>query len=161
MDGELTLRSAVADDDAFQYALYASTRAEELALTGWSDAQKEEFTRMQFAAQTSHYRIHYPDAVWNIILHDGVRAGRLIVDRREGEIGIIDISLVPEFRGRGIGTRMLRNLFGRAWEERRIVSIHVEKFNPARRLYDRLGFRLVEDKGVYLLLHWEPGDPVT
>jgi len=160
MDGEITLRAAIADDEAFQCALYASTRADELALTDWADAQKEEFVRMQFGAQTCHYRTHYPEAVWNIILHDGTPAGRLIVVRWEREIRIVDISLMPAFRGRGAGTRILLDLCGQARAERRLVSIHVEKFNPALRLYERLGFRIVEDKGVYLLLHWQDGDPV-
>ncbi|MDR3406770.1 MAG: GNAT family N-acetyltransferase [Chthoniobacter sp.] len=149
------LREAGADDRDFLCRVYASTRAEELALTDWSEEQKAEFCRMQFTAQDAHYREHYPTAQFSVIERDGVPAGRLFVDRWTKEIRIMDIALLPEHRNVGTGTQFLRALMEEARAAGKTLSIHVEKFNPALRLYDRLGFRPREDKGVYLLMEWK------
>ena len=153
-EARVTLRAAEPADEPLLCAVYASTRAEELALTDWSEERKAEFCQQQFAAQDAHYRQHYPSAQYSIIERDGVAAGRLFVDRWEKEIRIMDIALLPEHRGAGIGTRLLRELQEEARAAGRALSIHVEKFNPALRLYERLGFRAIEDKGVYLLMEW-------
>lgn len=105
---------------------------------------------MQFEAQHRHYHQYYPGSSFDIIECAGEPVGRLYVDRAEKEIRIIDISLLPESRGLGIGTRFLLGLQKEAREAGKTLSIHVEKFNPALRLYQRLGFKPVEDKGVYL-----------
>jgi ribosomal protein S18 acetylase RimI-like enzyme len=132
--------------------VYASTRAEELAAVPWEDATKEAFLRMQFSAQDVYYREQMPDASYQVVLVDGERAGRLYVDRREDEIRIVDIAFLPEHRGQGLGTTLLRALLTEADEAGKRVTIHVERFNPARRLYDRLGFVQVKEEGIYLLL---------
>ena len=136
--------------------VYASTRAEELAVVPWDAATKDAFVRMQFAAQDSFYRQHFPDATYDVVVVNGVPAGRLYVDRREAEIRIIDIALLPEHRGHGIGTALLTPILDEADRTGKTVSIHVERDNPARRLYDRLGFVEVEEQGVYLLLERWP-----
>ena len=146
-----------AEDGPFLEAVYASTRAEELAMVPWAAEQKSAFCRMQFTAQTEHYRQHYPTAAYFVIEHDGVGLGRLYVDRWEKEIRIMDITLLPGHRGAGNGTRLLRVLQEEARAAGKTLGIHVEKFNPALRLYERLGFRAKEDKGVYLLMEWRVG----
>ncbi len=138
----------------FLAAVYASTRAEELAVTGWSDEDKAVFCRRQFDAQAAHYRENYPGASFQVIERDGVSIGRLYVARWEKEIRIVDIALLPEHRGTGIGTKLLRELQEEARSVGKSLTIHVERFNPALRLYERLGFKQVEDKGVYLLMSW-------
>ena len=151
----LRLRTVTPEDEQFLRAVYASTRAEELAQVPWSDGQKRAFTDMQFAAQDADYRRNYPEAQYSIIEVQGVPAGRLYVGRGSKEIRIIDIALLPEHRRAGIGTSLLRALQDEAHATGKTLSIHVEKFNPARSLYHRLGFRQIEDKGVYLLLEWK------
>lgn len=150
----ISLRPITPEDESFLASLYASTRADELAQTNWSDEQKAMFCRMQFNAQTADYQKNYPDASFQIIERDGVAAGRLLVLRSDEKIHVIDIALLPAHRGAGIGTKFLRELQEEARAAGKKVSIYVERFNPARRLYDRLGFQQVEEKGVYLLLHW-------
>ncbi|HEY8991809.1 MAG TPA: GNAT family N-acetyltransferase [Luteolibacter sp.] len=142
------------EDGEFLARLYASTREEELEPTGWSDEQKRLFCRMQFDAQAAHYREHYPAAEYSVIECDGVAGGRLYVNRGAKEIRIMDLALLPEWRGKGIGSRLLRELQEETAAGGMRLSIHVEKFNPALRLYERLGFQLAEDRGVYLLLSW-------
>ena len=150
----IVLRPITPEDDSFLASLYASTRAEELAVTGWSDEQKAGFCRLQFDAQTAHYRANYPGALFQVIERSGESLGRLYVAHWEKEIRIIDIALLPEHRGTGIGTKLLVELQNEARTIAKKLSIHVERFNPALRLYQRLGFQQVEDKGVYLLLEW-------
>ena len=137
--------------------LYATTRADEMAMvTDWSDEQKEAFVRMQFQAQHAWYQEHYGDAQFDVVLIDGVPAGRLYVHRRAKEIRLVDISLMPELRGRGIGGALLRELMAEAEAAGKPLTIHVEKFNPAMRLYLRLGFKPIEDRGPYDLMEWKP-----
>jgi ribosomal protein S18 acetylase RimI-like enzyme len=153
---ELALRPVGDADRAFLAQLYASTRAEELAILPWTDEQKAQFLAQQFEAQDTHYRAHYDGATFDVIEVDGLSAGRLYVHRGPREIRIVDISLTPAFRGRGLGTSLLRELIAEADAGGRILSIHVEARNPARRLYERLGFRPVGEAGVYLLMERVP-----
>jgi GNAT superfamily N-acetyltransferase len=150
----LRLRPVTPEDESFLARLYASTRAGELAVTGWSDEEKAIFCRMQFIAQTAHYRENYPGASFQVIERGGVQAGRLYVARWEKEIRIVDITLLPEHRGGGLGTKLLKELKEEAKGAGKKLSIHVERLNPAMLLYQRLGFQQVEDKGVYLLMEW-------
>jgi GNAT superfamily N-acetyltransferase len=153
-DPSLRLRSITPKDTSFLARVYASTRWEELAPTGWSDEEKVVFCRRQFNAQSAHYREHYPDAAFAIVEKDGHGIGRLYVARWEKEIRIVDISLLPESRGAGLGTKLLRDLQDEARSAGKSLTIHVERFNRALALYQRLGFEQVEDKGVYLLMRW-------
>ena len=136
--------------------MYASTRQEELAQTGWSEAQKETFLRQQFEAQSRYYWEYYPGASFDVILADRHPIGRFYVARWPEEIRIVDIAMLPEFRGAGIGTTLLRDLISESEAPAKPLSIHVERFNPALRLYWQLGFREVSDKGVYLLMERAP-----
>ena len=150
------LRPARAEDRDFLLRVYASTREEELRLVDWSDEQKAAFVQQQFESQDAYYREHYDPATFDVIEVDGEPIGRLYVARWEDEIRIMDIALVPEYRGRGTGTVLLRDLLDEGARTGKRVSIHVERDNPALRLYERLGFAPVEDRGVYLLLEAAP-----
>ena len=153
----VTLRPIREEDLEFLLRLYATTRADEMAMvTDWTDEQKEGFVRMQFQAQHAWYQEHYGDAQFDVVLIDGVPAGRLYVHRRAAEIRLVDISLVPELRGRGIGSDLLRELMAEAEAAGKPLTIHVEKYNPAMRLYLRLGFKPIEDRGPYDLMEWKP-----
>ncbi len=150
----VALRSVRAGDEAFLLRVFASTRERELALVPWDDAAKEAFVRMQFTAQDTDYRRNYPDATFDVVLVDGAPAGRLYVDRREREIGIVDVALLPGFRGRGIGTALLGSVLDEGQRSGRAVQIHVERANPAQRLYRRLGFEFAADGEIYVLMRW-------
>jgi ribosomal protein S18 acetylase RimI-like enzyme len=151
---EVDLRPIGPGDRAHLLAVYGSTRAEELAPLGWSDEQQAAFVESQFSAQDAYYREYYPTATFDVVLADGWLAGRLYVDRWPEEIRIVDVTLLPSWRGRGIGTRLLRQLQGEAAAGDRRLSVHVEVVNPARRLYERVGFRVVADRGLHLLMEW-------
>ena len=150
-----SLRPAQPDDLDFLREVYASTRAEELAQTPWSDEQKQAFVRMQFNAQHTWYHDQFSEAAYQIIELDDVPVGRLYTDRRADEIRVIDIALLPAWRNRGIGSQYLKDIQQQAQRDGLAVRIHVEMFNPARHLYDRLGFKPVQEDGIYLLMEWK------
>jgi ribosomal protein S18 acetylase RimI-like enzyme len=150
----ISLRPITAEDDSFLARVYASSRAEELAMTGWPEKLKADFCRRQFDAQSAYYAANYPNGSFQIIERDGWPAGRLYVDHRVKEIRIVDITLLPEFRRSGVGTKLLHDLQEEARTARKSLTIHVERFNRALSLYQRLGFQQIEDKGVYLLMRW-------
>lgn len=141
-------------DLPFLERVYGATRAEELAPLGWPEQRKNAFVSMQFQAQHAHYQRHYPDADWLVIERAGVGLGRLYVERWPSQHRIIDVAFLPEHRGRGLGSALLRDLQDEAARAGKAVSIHVEKLNPAMYLYERLGFVRDEDKGVYDLMRW-------
>ncbi len=152
----LTLRPVRGSDDGLLRRVYASTRAEELAAVPWSDAEKDAFLRHQFDAQDAYYREHYVGATYDLIELDGDPVGRLYLARWDDEIRIMDIALLPEHRGRGIGTQILRGLLEEGMLTKKRVSIHVEMHNPALRLYERLGFVQAAVNGVYVRLDASP-----
>jgi ribosomal protein S18 acetylase RimI-like enzyme len=150
-----TLRSVRPEEDALQRAVYASTRAQELASTGWPSAFCEAFIDVQHRAQQSHYRQHFPQALNQFILVGADVAGRLWTDLRPDALHILDITLLPEFRNQGLGTRCLIDLQQRAQDIGRTLSIQVELHNPARQLYERLGFSPRGDaQGMHQCMAW-------
>lgn len=154
-----SLRPAGPDDREFLARVYASTRAEEMALVAWDGAQKAAFVESQFAAQDRHYREHFADASFDVLVVGGEPVGRLTVARWPAEIRIVDVALLAEFRGRGTGTAVLRSLLAEGEASGRPVTIHVEKYNRALALYARLGFAPAADRGAHLFMRWLPPSP--
>ena len=150
MDGE-------SNDLPFLRELYASTRREELAPAGWPKEQVENFLSQQFQAQHVHYQEHYADADFDVVLSSqGEPIGRLYLIEWEKEFRIVDIALLPEHRRKGIGGAILKEIIERAFAVGKAVSIHVEQYNPAMHLYERLGFEMIDESGVYHLMELKP-----
>ena len=154
----VTLRTANPDDEAFLHELYCSTRSEEISGWGWDASQQQAFLRLQFIAQRQHYEMAYEGADHKIVLLEDRPAGRILVFRSEQEYVLVDIALLPDQRGGGIGTALILKLLDEAKHAGKGVSLHVEKHNRARKLYQRLGFETVGDSGVYFKMEWRP-DP--
>lgn len=149
---EITLRPVGESDQEFLCRVFASTRLVELAFVDWDDAMKDAFIRQQFAAQHRQYTTSYPDASFAVVLVDDEPAGRLYVARLPEEVRVIDIALLPEFRGRGVGTALMDDVLAEAATRGVAVTLHVHRDNPARRWYLQLGFTLAEDRDPYLFL---------
>ncbi|HQQ77517.1 MAG TPA: GNAT family N-acetyltransferase [Thermoanaerobaculia bacterium] len=152
----IALRPIRPEDRDLLCRIYGSTRTEELAPVPWTDEQKAAFVRQQFDAQTSYWDEQYPEAERFVVEVDGTPAGRLYVQRWPKEIRLVDIALLPDFRGRGVGTELIQGLFSEAARDGKPVTIHVEIFNPARVLYERLGFAPKGEQGMYVLMEWKP-----
>jgi ribosomal protein S18 acetylase RimI-like enzyme len=150
------LRTARPGDAEVLYQIYASTREEELAPVPWDAATKEAFLRMQFAAQDTDYHAKFPNACYDLIVAGERVLGRMYLYRGKRVWELLDIALLPQYRSQGIGTRLLTDLLDEARAAAKPVRIYVERFNPARHLYDRLGFHEITDHGVYQLMEWNP-----
>jgi ribosomal protein S18 acetylase RimI-like enzyme len=158
MPGEVSTRpERLPDDGDFLLSVYASTRPELTGL-GWPAHQQDAFIRMQFDAQTRHYREFFPDATYSVICVDGERAGRLIVNHAGDQILILDIALLPEFRRTGIGGRLVRCLLDQADASHLPVRCHVRHDNTARRFWERAGFAAQGHDGVYMAMERAPQD---
>ena len=151
------LRPVQEEDEALLLEIYASTRADEMALVPWDAAQKQSFVQMQFSAQQKHYRAYFPHATHDMILVEGQPVGRLYVDRREAEIRILDMTLLPQARGRGIGILIVQDLMKEAAYRNQSLSIYVESFNRSLGLFQRLGFVKTEENGASWLMVWRAG----
>ncbi len=148
----ISLRAITLEDEPFLFAVYSSTRADELALVDWNAERKDAFLQMQFRAQQGQYQFTYPNATNQIIECNGAPAGRLILDRSENETLLVDIALLPEFRNLGLGTGLLRDLQAR----NKKITLHVIRSNPAAELYQRLGFVFVGEESFYSQMEWSP-----
>lgn len=158
----IALRPATPEDEPFMLAVYASTRADEMQLVDWADEQKQAFLRMQFNAQKTSYLNDIPNSEYSVILNNGVPVGRLIVDRSSTEVLLLaDIALLPEYRNTGIGTSMIKDLKNEAAAKGQCLRLHVENFNPASKLYDRLGFKKVDEFSFYWRMEWNSAESVT
>ncbi len=153
---EISLRSSTAADQPFLVSLYASTRSDELDLLNWNDDQKQVFVMMQFNAQTQHYHDSYPDAQNSIIQRNEEAVGRIIVNEDAREFTLVDISLLPAHRGHGLGTYLLHDLLRKAGEANKPIRLHVLQSNPAKHLYERLGFSIVGGDSLYCEMCWHP-----
>ena len=152
----VTLRPVFPADEAFLLDVYAGTRADELALVPWGEEQRQTFVSMQFAAQQEHYRKIYPEASHDIILSAGRPVGRLYIARKEQEIRIIDIVLLPQERNAGVGSYLIRGLLDEAARSGKPLRVFVESFNPSLRLFERLGFYRTDQNGMHILMQWDP-----
>ncbi|HEY3052838.1 MAG TPA: GNAT family N-acetyltransferase [Thermoanaerobaculia bacterium] len=161
MSDTITLRPRREDDWDFIVGLYATTRDQEMAIVPWTDEEKSRFLQQQCRAQTEHYDRYYEGADFLIVEKNGERIGRLYVDRQPDAVLVLDIAIMPEHRNGGLGTRLMRQVMEEAAAEGKSVTIHVENFNPARHLYDRLGFRYVDTNGVYHLMEWRAQEKET
>ncbi len=155
--GEVRLRPVEPGDEDFLLRVYASSRADEMALVPWDEEQKRAFVRSQFEAQYAQYNARFPDAEYNLILFRGSPAGRLWIGRTPEQIRLLDIAILPEFQNRGIGAVLLKSLLAES-EQRRLPLRHmVFKLNEAAlRFYRRFGFTQIEDVGAYIHMERRP-----
>jgi N-acetylglutamate synthase-like GNAT family acetyltransferase len=155
---ELTLRAITGDDREFLLRVYEASRETELAAVEWDAALKRAFLEHQFDAQDRHYREHYIGASFDIIQSGGVPCGRLLVHRGESQIAIMDLTILPEFRLRGIGAEMVRRIVDEAAGSRRSVRVFLEAFNPHQAFFMKRGFAVVEDDGVSRRYEWRASE---
>jgi ribosomal protein S18 acetylase RimI-like enzyme len=154
---DVSLRTVTPADREFLISVYHSSRAQELAQVDWDDAQKDAFIRWQFERQEEEYSQRYPDARYEVILVNGVPAGRIWIGVGEKEIRLLDIAILAEFQNRGVGTYLLNQLKDEARREKKSLRHMVFVLNDnAYRFYERLGFLTIEDLGGYKHMEWTP-----
>jgi len=157
MPNSITLRKVKTLDQALLFRIYSATRHDEMAVVPWDDEQKHQFLTMQFNAQQNDYLNRFPDAEHSIIVADGQDVGRVWIDRRDDEIRLLDIAVLPNHRNAGIGQIMLKRLQTEAGLTGAALRHSVYTTNDAAlRLYERLGFVVVEDFDTHVLMEWQP-----
>ena len=153
----VSLRPVTDADREFLIAVYDSTRAEELTQVAWEEGQKEAFVRWQFERQDEEYRQRFPNARYDVVLVDGVPAGRIWIGIDDKQIRLLDIGLLTDFQNRGVGTILMRQLMAEATQSNKVLRHMVFMLNAdAHRFYERLGFVVIEDLGAYKHMEWAP-----
>ena len=142
----LGYRPATPNDMDFLYALHVATMKEYVDKTwGWEDA-----------FQGSIFQKNYVPAKTKVITLDGQDIGMLSVEEREADIFVSTIKIHPDFQGKGIGTGIIRNIIAEGIQKGKRVRLRVLKVNPAKRLYDRLGFSVVEETTTHYIMLTSP-----
>jgi ribosomal protein S18 acetylase RimI-like enzyme len=158
--GAVGRRPVAAGDEPFLLALYASTRAEELAQVEWAPGAQEAFLAQQFQAQQAHYQSHFPSGEHELILSGGEPVGRIYLERGAQKLHLLDIALLPAWRGRGIGQALMRELLEESDARGLPITLHVYRLDErVLRWYERLGFGVVGGSGMYYLLERRPAAP--
>jgi ribosomal protein S18 acetylase RimI-like enzyme len=144
----LSLRPALPADEVFLYQLIYENLFEKLAAWAWDASVRGPLLKMQIDGQRASYAAEFPHADHGIILLDDRPIGRLIVDRGPEIHHLVDITILKQNRRAGIGGALIRALCTEAEMMRRRVRLHVAVDNPARELYRRLGFQMIEDRQI-------------
>jgi GNAT superfamily N-acetyltransferase len=151
----VTLRALEERDGDFLFRLFIAARPDlSAAVSGWSAAERDALLRMQFDARETQYARDHPDACVEVILSSGEPIGGVCVALLRDELRIVDLTLLPEYRNRGIGRALLADLLDEAGRTGRRVTLHVQRGNPARCLYERLGFVASGERGLHTFMQW-------
>ncbi len=145
------------EHETFIFECYKSTRLAEMQQWGWSEPQANAFLQMQYTAQSRSYALQYPNARTYVIQQDGQWIGRMIVDSSDTVTALIDITLLPSYQNQGIGSQLIRELQAEASRSGKGVVLHVQRTNPAAKLYQRLGFQPIGGTELYERMEW-PGN---
>ncbi len=146
----ITLRSVGNGDAEFLFQVFSASYGDELELAGLPDTQREQLLRLQYQAKQDQYSVHYPSADFDVVCSDNEPVGYLYALRGPDDFVLVDIALLPECRGTGIGSQLVRELIDLAETANKTVQAHVLKHSPAWRLWQRLGFRQIADDGIFL-----------
>lgn len=145
-------------DEPFLVELYASTRAQEMALVPWNGEQKRAFLQMQFEAQDRYYRERYPNASFDLIRFDDCPVGRLYVAELADEIRIIDLTFLPAHFDPEIFIALIKEILQKGAQVGKPVRIFLESHDPQTETFVRLGFRKTGEYGLYILWQRDPAD---
>ena len=157
MSESISLRPVTAEEDEFLYALYASTRMDEVAAFGWNEVQAEAFLRMQFGLRQQAYRMQFPGADDTVILLNGKPVGRLIIERRDHEMVITDIAILPQYRKKGIGSQLIHELKSEVSGSAKPLVLRVDKSNiAAKAFYEKAGFAVIGDTDIVWAMECRP-----
>ncbi|WP_081418637.1 GNAT family N-acetyltransferase [Paenibacillus sp. Leaf72] len=156
LTGRLHMAQAGEKHHSFLYRVYASTREEEVEAWGWEESFQQAFLRMQYDLQKRSYESQYPDAENYILMKDDFQIGVCMLVRKADRMILVNVALLPAFRNSGYGTYLLQELQEEAAEKKQPIQLHVMRGNEALRLYERLGFHMVEEQGMHILMEWKP-----
>lgn len=158
MDIRLKKRSEC--DSAFLFHLFSQIKKAELHFDLYPEDISSQIFQMQFNAWEQMVHTNYPGCGDFLITCDSEKAGRLQVDRDSEEFRIINISLLPSFRNRGVGTKIIRDILAEARQKGKPVYLEVDKNNPAVKLYLRLGFKVCQENELKFSMKYQQNQDV-
>lgn len=145
-----SLRPVTNDDQEFLYRLFAETNANTFEAAGLDRQQIDSLLRMQFQAQHQQYQQSFPNSEDFVIESGRECVGRLWLCEHEPDFRIVDIRLLRDFQNRGIGSQVIRHCIQQAETQRKDLRLSVANNNPARHIYERLGFQGQQTNGIQL-----------
>lgn len=153
--GEM-VRPATPEDDAFLFDVYCSTKQDQVAALP-NPSLASHFLRIEYTAQNRRFELRFPGHERWVVLVDGEPAGRLYLHRSPSLLQVVDLTLLPEHRSQGLGTRLMRLVLDQAAAAEQAVTLRVSRSNPrAASLYDAIGFRLVTEDDQDVYFEWTP-----
>lgn len=158
LKNRISIRPAVESDRRFVYEVFESVC--DPAICGLDEPLRSQLITMQFGGQCQDYSSKYPNAIDQIIEFDKTRIGRVYTDDSAGRIHIVDIAILPHWRGQGIGTAVLKSIFEVAQQSSKPVSLRVKKENRAVGLYKKLGFKVTGNDSLYVEMSLPPQQAV-
>lgn len=155
---EIILRPLGPNEENFWREVFFDSVGRRFSALGMVGEQLNNLLEFQFQAQNKDYRANYKKASNDVILFNGERAGRVILSDEHSDLHLIDISVLSEFRNRGIGTKILQWLFNQSRRTGLPIRFYVEKLNPAFKLYERLGFKIAADVNTHFQMEWRASE---
>jgi ribosomal protein S18 acetylase RimI-like enzyme len=151
---QVSRRPLTVDDEPFIKRLIAEVVADELGARLWPDAARVPLVDIQYRARRQGFHDAFPDATEEIVQRDGEAAGWLVTARDAESIRVVDIALLPQERGQGLGTACIRDLQDEAERTARLLRLSVVRMNAAARLYERLGFQITGGDEIRYAMEW-------
>ncbi len=153
---DILLKKRTENDSEFFMRLFAEIKSSELRLDTWPEPIRTQMIRMQFNAYERCMNTEFPNNIDYLILYQSEKAGRLQLNNDEMGIRIINISLVPAYRNKGIGAKIISDLMLEANQKNKQVLLDVDKINRALNLYSRLGFKIVQENEIRYSMAYTP-----
>ena len=154
---DIQLKKKDENDSEFLFQLFEEIKIAELNIFNWPEQMRNQFISMQYNAFEKMIKNEYPKADDFIIIYNFQNAGRLQLNKDNSGLRIINISLLPDFRNLGIGSKVIKDLLSEADSKKRPVYLEVDKVNPAFNLYSRLGFEIYhQDEIKYSMKYSSP-----
>jgi ribosomal protein S18 acetylase RimI-like enzyme len=137
---QIVCRPVTAEDEPFLRHLIIATLAEELAAWAWPEAIRDQLLEMQYRIRRQGIDANYPGSDRSVIFTEGQPVGWIVVTWSAKDVHIVEIAVLPEQRGKGIGTRVLGDVITEAVHRGIPARLQVNVTNRAIGLYGRLGF---------------------
>lgn len=151
----VALRPETADDLPFLRELYLSVRDGEVGFRDLLPTTRTAILEQQFEWQHAQYRAANPQGWFTIVMVDDKPGGRFYLVRLADSLRVVDISLLPEFRGHGIGTQLMLNVRAESIRTGLPIRLSVVAGNAAGGFYKHLGFQVIGRDEVRLELEWK------
>ncbi|QNN53145.1 GNAT family N-acetyltransferase [Nocardioides mesophilus] len=150
------VRPALDEDDTFLFEVFCTLWERETALMP-NPQLVQHFLRIQYITAERRFQVRYPQLERFVVLSDGEAAGRIYLHRTPAMLQIVELTLLPAYRSRGLATALIRDVMAKAHQTGQLVSIRAERRSElAAAICERLGFRMVVVDDQDRFFEWSP-----